>query len=38
MFNIDYITKKYINERNQNWLQVLDLPYRLIVEDSGWEK
>ena len=39
MFNSDYITKKDIKERNPNWPETPDHPYRmLIVGGSGSEE
>ena len=39
MFNSDYVTKKDIKERNPNWPENPDHPYRmLIVGGSGSEK
>ena len=36
MSNFDYITKENIKEHNQNWLEIPDHPYRmLIVGGSG---
>ena len=36
MFNFYYITKEDIKERNLNWPQISDCPYR-IVEGGGFE-
>ena len=39
MFNFDYITKEDIKERNANWPEIPDHPYRiLIVGGSGYRK
>ena len=39
MFNFDYITKEDIKEHNQNWPEIPDHSYRvLIVEGSGFRK
>ena len=36
MFNFDYITEECMKQHNQNWLELPDYPYRiLIVEGSG---
>ena len=36
MINFDDVTKENIKERNPNWLQILDHPYRiLIIRGSG---
>ena len=36
MFNFDYIKKEEIKERNPNWSEISDYPYRtLIVAGSG---
>ena len=36
MFNFYYITKEDIKERNLNWPQISDCPYR-ILEGGGFE-
>ena len=36
MFNFDYITEEYMKQHNQNWSEIPDHPYRiLIVGGSG---
>ena len=31
MFNLDYITKNDIKERNPNWPEISDHPYRISI-------
>ena len=31
MFNFDYITKEDIKERNPNWPEILEFPYRTLI-------
>ena len=31
MFNLDYITKEDIKEHNQNWPEIPDNPYRILI-------
>ena len=31
MFNFDYITKEDIKEHNPHWLEIPDLPYRILI-------
>ena len=31
MINFDDVTKEYIKERNPNWSQVPDQPYRILI-------
>ena len=31
MFNFDYITKEDIKQHNQNWPQIPDHPYRMLI-------
>ena len=39
MINFDDVTKKNIKGHNQNWPQIPDYPYRiLIIKGSGFSK
>ena len=36
MFNFDYITKEDIKEHNPHWLEIPDLPYRILIICDSW--